>query len=92
MTESFDGSSKRYLTPVQWTRLKTFITVLRLFEDSTRLVCMIDATLDEVLPLLKFVERSLERMARREGAAGTAQIAASLPTALHSNKHLRSIK
>ncbi|XP_040065055.1 zinc finger BED domain-containing protein 4-like [Ixodes scapularis] len=92
VTEFFEDSSKHHLTPEQWMLLKTLITVLRPFEEATRLVCMDDATLGQVLPLLKFIERSLERMASREGAAGTAQLAASLLTALHSNRHLNSIK
>ncbi|KAG0430263.1 hypothetical protein HPB47_022845 [Ixodes persulcatus] len=68
VTEFFEDSSKHHLTPEQWTLLKTLITVLRPFEKATRLVCINHATLGQVLPLLKFIEMSLERLASREGA------------------------
>ncbi|KAG0425674.1 hypothetical protein HPB47_027188 [Ixodes persulcatus] len=59
VSEFFEDSTKHYLAPRQWALLKAMATVLKPFEEATRLLCMDTSTLGQVLPLLTFIERTV---------------------------------
>lgn len=68
------------------------ITALHPLEEATRLQCMDNATLGQLLPLLKFVDMVLKEMASQNKAEATAQLATILLAALYNSKLLNSIK
>ncbi|EEC20081.1 conserved hypothetical protein [Ixodes scapularis] len=59
VSEFFEDSTKHYLAPRQWALLKAMATVLKPFEEATRLLCIDTSTLGQVLPLLTFIERTV---------------------------------
>lgn len=59
LTEFFEDASDLQLSPWQWGLLKELISALRPFEEVIRLLSKDDATLGQVLPLIRFLEKYL---------------------------------
>lgn len=86
-------TDKHHLTPDQWALLKAILNVLQPFEEATRLLCKDSASLGELLPLLQYIEDTLQRICIDADWTTTArQLSAGLLAEFSSKKHLCAVK
>lgn len=93
VTEFFEDSTRHYLTQCQRALLKAMITVLKIFEEVTHLLCMDNAMLGQALPFLTFIERTVKStMEAAEQDTPAFDLASGLLSELNCSQHFISVK